>query len=47
MVTVSAAVVHFALGLTTIAYVLLGLISVAATLESVSGFCTACRIFGV
>jgi hypothetical protein len=43
--TVSAAVVHFAFGFTTAAYVLVGLVVVAAALESLVGFCLGCWIF--
>ena len=35
------------LGLTRAAYVLLGLLIVAATLESVFGLCLGCKAFGV
>ena len=44
--TVTAAVLHFGLGLTTAADVLVGLIVVAAALESLLGFCVGCAIFG-
>ena len=44
--TVSAAVRHFAFGLTDLAFVLTGLVAAAATLESVFAFCVGCRIFG-
>ena len=37
---------HFAFGLTTAAFVLVGLVLVAATLESVFGFCVGCVVFG-
>ncbi|MCU1456218.1 MAG: glutaredoxin/malate transporter fusion protein [Actinomycetia bacterium] len=43
--TVSAAVAHFAFGFTTAAYVLVGLVVVAAALESLVGFCLGCWIF--
>ena len=43
--SVSAAVLALGLGLTTAAYVLLGLLVVAATLESVFGLCLGCRAF--
>jgi hypothetical protein len=46
VVTTTALVLHFVFGLTTAAYVLLGLIVVFATLESVFGFCVGCAIFG-
>jgi Domain of unknown function (DUF4395) len=45
--SVSAAVLHFGFGLTGGAYVLLGAIIVAATLESVFAFCLGCQIFGL
>jgi Domain of unknown function (DUF4395) len=44
--SVVAAVLALVLGLTTEAYVLLGLLIVAATLESVFGICLGCRAFG-
>jgi hypothetical protein len=40
-------VLHFGLGLTGAAYVLLGLMVVAATLESVFAFCIGCQVFGL
>lgn len=43
----SALVLHFAFGLTGIAYVVLGGLIFAATLESVFALCLGCRIFGV
>jgi hypothetical protein len=46
-ITVTAAVLHFGFGLTGAAYVLLGAIVVAATLESVFAFCVGCQVFGV
>ena len=45
--TVAAAVLHFGFGLTDVAFVLTGLVVVAAILESVFAFCIGCRIFGV
>jgi len=45
--SVSAAVLALGFGLTGAAYVLLGLLIVAATLESVFGFCLGCRAFAV
>jgi len=45
--TVAAVVCYFALGLTTAAYALVGLVTVAATLESVFAFCLGCKIFGL
>jgi uncharacterized protein DUF4395 len=47
VVTVTAAVLHFGFGLTGAAYVLLGVLVVAATLESVLGFCIGCQVFAV
>jgi hypothetical protein len=41
----SAAVLALALGLDTAAYVVLGLLIVAATLESVFGLCLGCKAF--
>ncbi len=46
-VTVTGAVLYFGFGLTGAAQVLLGLIVVAATLESVFAFCIGCQIFGL
>jgi Domain of unknown function (DUF4395) len=43
--TVSAVVLHFAAGLTTAAYVLVGLVALAATLESVFAYCVGCQLF--
>lgn len=43
--TASAAVLHFALGADTAALILLGLVAVAATLESVFAFCIGCTLF--
>lgn len=45
--SVTALVLHFAFGLTGAAYVLVGLIVVAAGLESIVGFCIGCAVFGV
>jgi len=45
--SVTAAVLALGFGLTTAAYVVLGLLIVAATLESVFGLCTGCRAFAV
>ncbi len=45
--TVTAVVLHFGFGLTTAAFVLVGLVVAAATLESVFGFCVGCAAFGV
>ena len=43
--SVAAAVAHFLVGSTTAATVLVGLILVAASLESFAGFCLGCVIF--
>ena len=43
----TAAVLALGFGLTTAAYVVLGLLIVAATLESVFGLCIGCRAFAV
>jgi hypothetical protein len=43
--SVSAAILALALGLTTAAYALLGLLIGAATLESVFGLCLGCKAF--
>ena len=45
--SVTAAVLALGFGLTTAAYVVLGLLIVAATLESVFGLCIGCRAFAV
>ncbi|MEO8695121.1 MAG: DUF4395 domain-containing protein [Acidimicrobiales bacterium] len=45
--SLSAAVLHFAFGATTAAYVFVGMIMVAATLESVFAYCVGCVIFGL
>ena len=45
--SVAAAVLHFAAGATGAAFVLVGLIMVAATLESVLGFCIGCKLFAL
>jgi hypothetical protein len=45
--TVAALVLHFGFGLTTAAYVLIGLVVVAATLESVFAYCIGCKVFGL
>lgn len=47
VVTVTGAIVHFGLGLTGLAYGLLGVMVVAATLESVFAFCIGCQVFGL
>ncbi len=43
--SVSAAVLHFGFGATTAALVLVAMITVAATLESVFAFCLGCTMF--
>jgi len=45
--SVSAAVLALAFGLSTAAYALLGLLIVAATLESVFGVCLGCELFAL
>ncbi|HEX6457406.1 MAG TPA: DUF4395 domain-containing protein [Thermoleophilaceae bacterium] len=45
--SVAAAVLALGFGLHTAAYVLLGMLVVAATLESVFGLCLGCRIFAL
>ena len=47
VLSTAAAVLALGFGLTTAAYVLLGLVVVAATLESVFAFCVGCKIFAV
>ncbi len=44
--TTAAAVASLGFGLTTLASVLVALLLVFATLESVVGFCTGCWLFG-
>src|ERR687897_3084493 len=46
-ISVAAVIAYFGFGSSGIAYVLLGAIVVAATLESVFAFCLGCAIFGV
>ena len=46
-VTATGAVLYFGFGFTGAAQVLLGLVVVAATLESVFAFCIGCQIFGL
>ncbi len=45
--TVSAAIAHFAFGETTVAYALIGVVVVAATLESVFALCIGCKVFAL
>jgi hypothetical protein len=47
VLTVTAAVLALGFGQVTAGYVLLGLVIVAATLESVFAFCVGCKIFAV
>jgi hypothetical protein len=47
ILSVSAVILHFGFGLDTAALVLVGAISVAATLESVFALCLGCTIFAV
>lgn len=47
VLSVTAAVLALGFGLLGVAYVLLGALAVAATLESVVGFCLGCRIFAL
>jgi hypothetical protein len=45
--SVAALVLHFGLGMTGAAYLLVGLFMVAASLESIVGFCLGCAVFGL
>jgi hypothetical protein len=45
--SLAAAVVHFGIGATGLAYVLVGAIVVAASLEAGLGLCLGCKIFAV
>ena len=45
--SVSAAVAHFGFGSTGVAVVLVGMITVAASLEAVVGFCLGCKLFAL
>ncbi|MGH7643919.1 MAG: DUF4395 domain-containing protein [Candidatus Dormibacteria bacterium] len=47
VLTITASVTYFGLGLTTVTYALLAAVLLAATLESVFAFCLGCRIFAV
>ena len=47
VVSTTAAVLALGLGLDTAAYVLLGLLVVAATLESVFALCMGCKVFAL
>jgi Domain of unknown function (DUF4395) len=46
-ISVAALIAYFGFGSSGVAYVLLGLMVVAATLESVFAFCLGCQIFGL
>jgi hypothetical protein len=46
-VSLAAVVAYYGFGATTLAYVLVGFMVVAATLESVFAFCLGCKIFAV
>jgi hypothetical protein len=46
-ISLAALIAYFGFGNSGVAYVLLGLIVVAATLESVFAFCLGCAIFGL
>ena len=45
--SVSAAVAHFGFGSTGVAVVLVGMITVATSLEAVVGFCLGCKLFAL
>lgn len=45
--SLTAAILHFGFGFTAAAYVLIGMILVAASLEAFVGFCLGCRIFAI
>jgi hypothetical protein len=45
--SVAAAIAHFGYGATTLALVLVAMITAAATLESVFAFCLGCQIFAL
>jgi hypothetical protein len=45
--SLGAAVAHFAFGATTLAYVLVAMITVAASLESIAGYCLGCKAFAL
>ncbi|MGB6772319.1 MAG: DUF4395 domain-containing protein [Candidatus Dormiibacterota bacterium] len=47
VLTVTATITYFAFGLTTVTYILLAGVVVAATLESVFALCLGCKIFAV
>lgn len=45
--SVAAAIAYFGFGATTVAFVLVGMITVAASLEAALGFCLGCKIFAL
>ncbi len=45
--SVSAAVAHFGFGSTGVAVVLVGMITMAASLEAIVGFCLGCKLFAL
>jgi len=45
--SLAAVVLHFGLGFTAAAYVLVGMVLVAASLEAFVGFCLGCKIFAI
>lgn len=47
VLTVTATITYFGFGLTTVTYILLAAVVLAATLESVFALCLGCQIFGV
>ncbi len=47
MLSVTAAILYFGFGADTAAFVLVGMITVAATLESVFALCLGCTLFAV
>jgi hypothetical protein len=47
VLSVSAVIAYFAFGRTTAALVLVGLVAIAATLESAFGLCLGCKVFGL
>jgi hypothetical protein len=47
VLSVSAMIAHFAFGATTLALALVALITLAATLECVFGFCIGCKVFAI
>jgi len=47
MLSATALVLYFGFGLETAAFAVVGLITVAATLESVFAYCLGCRIFAL